>query len=183
MRLGETIKSHRKKSGWTLTELSDLCEISVAQLSKLENNKSNPSIESLQKLAEAFHVPVSALTLTTEVPPPAPVMCGEGYVVRVLARGEENVTARYLVQDQRFRMQPMVLTIPPRMMTEDKRSHVSDEFFYVLKGKVRFVYCPDLIYEMNEGDFLYYDAVVAHHWENPSDEESRLLLFSASAAM
>lgn len=70
MRLGETIKSHRKKSGWTLTELSDLCEISVAQLSKLENNKSNPSIESLQKLAEAFHVPVSALTLTTEVPPP-----------------------------------------------------------------------------------------------------------------
>lgn len=122
-------KEPSEKSGWTLTELSDLCEISVAQLSKLENNKSNPSIESLQKLAEAFHVPVSALTLTTEVPPPAPVMCGEGYVVRVLARGEENVTARYLVQDQRFRMQPMVLTIPPRMMTEDKRSHVSDEFF------------------------------------------------------
>ncbi|MCD7878102.1 MAG: helix-turn-helix domain-containing protein [Cloacibacillus porcorum] len=39
MHFGETIKYHRKENGWTLKELSERCGLSVAQLSKLENEK------------------------------------------------------------------------------------------------------------------------------------------------
>ena len=64
MRLGETIKHHRKEKEWTLKDLSAKCGLSVGQLSKLENDKSSASIGALRKIAEAFDIPVSALPLT-----------------------------------------------------------------------------------------------------------------------
>lgn len=180
MKLGETIKNHRKKAGWTLTQLSERCRISVAQLSKLENNKSNPSIDSLRKLAEAFEVPLSALTLTQETPAPVPVTEGEGHVIKLCSRDGAAVTVRCLAADRTFGMQPMILTIPEGMSTGERISRAGDEFFYVLKGAVRFIYGMEMKFVLDEGDFLYYDAVEAHTWENIGNGESRLFVCRAA---
>lgn len=183
MRLGDTIKFHRKKKGWTLTELSAQCQLSVAQLSKLENGKSNPSIDSLRKLAGAFEIPVSTLTLTEEIPSISPVLDGEGFVVRWCARGDDYVTVRYLTLNRLAKMQPIVLTVPAGMSTGNSKSHPGDEFFYVLEGCVRFFYGDDEVFDMRDGDFLYYDGTVAHHWENMSAKEACLLTCNTPPVM
>lgn len=44
----------RKELGMSQTQLSSLTGITQPDISKLENNKSNPSIATLKKLADAF---------------------------------------------------------------------------------------------------------------------------------
>ena len=115
MHFGETIKCHRKENGWTLKELSERCGLSVAQLSKLENEKSSASIDSLRKLANVFRIPLSSITLTESEQKLSPVLDGEGFIVRWCRRGDDNVTVRYLTLNREARMQPMIVTIPAGM--------------------------------------------------------------------
>lgn len=46
----------RKKAGLTQKELSDRTGIAQGDISKLENGNGNPSIKTLQKLAEAMNM-------------------------------------------------------------------------------------------------------------------------------
>lgn len=174
MRFGETVKNYRKENGWTLKELSERCGLSVAQLSKLENEKSSTSIESLRKLANAFRIPLSAITLTESAQKLSPVLDGEGFVVRWCRRGDDNVTVRYLTLNREARMQPMIVTIPAGMDTGASKSHPGDEFFYVLDGRVRFFY-GDEAFDVKRGDFIYYNGLFQHHWQNMSDSEARIM--------
>ena len=94
MSFAETIRRYRKERGWTLEALSKRAGLSVAQLSKLETGKSEPSIDSLRKLAAVYGVAVSALTQPEGREPLAPVRRGGGFVVQA---GEDGrVTLRYL---------------------------------------------------------------------------------------
>lgn len=183
MRLGETIRHYRLENKWTLKMLSEQCNLSVAQLSKLENNKSQPSIDALRRLASVFNIPISALTLTDVPPLVNPVFSGEGFIVRWCGKGPDNVTVRYLTLDRNAKMQPIVVTIPGLMDTGISRSHPGDEFFYVLKGNVRFYYGENEIFDMSLGDFLYYDGYIPHHWENIRKEEAQLLTCNTPPVM
>lgn len=61
MTLGERIKELRKEQGLTLVELAG-SKITKGMLSLIENNKSNPSIDTLEYLAEKLGVSISYLT-------------------------------------------------------------------------------------------------------------------------
>ncbi|MCD7954027.1 MAG: cupin domain-containing protein [Synergistaceae bacterium] len=90
---------------------------------------------------------------------------------------------RYLTLNRLAKMQPIVLTVPAGMSTGNSKSHPGDEFFYVLEGCVRFFYGADEVFDMRDGDFLYYDGTVAHHWENMSTKEARLLTCNTPPVM
>ena len=60
-------------------------------------------------------------------------------------------------------MDPFVIDIFPASEEEVKlSSHEGEEFIYVLEGKVEIQYGKDT-YELEVGDSLYYDSIVAHH--------------------
>src|SRR5699024_1729711 len=61
MALGERIKELRKEQGLTLVELAGE-KITKGMLSLIENNKSNPSMDTLEYLAETLGVSISYLT-------------------------------------------------------------------------------------------------------------------------
>jgi transcriptional regulator with XRE-family HTH domain len=183
MRLGESIKHYRLENGWTLKTLSEQCDLSVAQLSKLENDKSKPSIDALRRLASVFNVPISALTLTETPPSISPVLNGEGFIVRWCSKGVDSVTVRYLTLNRNAKMQPIVVSIPEGMDTGVSKSHPGDEYFYVLTGNVRFHYGDNDVFDMKIGDFLYYDGYVPHHWENIGKGEAQLLTCNTPPVM
>ena len=58
--LGEKIKARRKELRLTLKELAG-SDFSYSLLSQIENNKANPSMETLHKLASKLDIPISAL--------------------------------------------------------------------------------------------------------------------------
>jgi uncharacterized RmlC-like cupin family protein len=77
-------------------------------------------------------------------------------------------------------MQPMLMTFPPNSDSGKALSHIGDEFFYVVEGHVRFMYGQEVNYEMERGDFIYYDCSIAHKWENLSAEEKAVILLCNS---
>ncbi|MCR4436199.1 MAG: helix-turn-helix transcriptional regulator [Clostridiales bacterium] len=56
MKVGKKVKEIRKAFGKTLKELSELCGVSISYLSDIENERKNPSLETLIKIARALDV-------------------------------------------------------------------------------------------------------------------------------
>ncbi|WP_282804672.1 helix-turn-helix domain-containing protein [Clostridium tetani] len=61
MKVGENIKKYRKKKGLTQKELAKKINLSEISIRRYEKNINTPTIEVLNKIAEALEVPVSAL--------------------------------------------------------------------------------------------------------------------------
>lgn len=67
MHLGSKIKSLRKERNLSQDELAEKINIDGRQISRYENDKMNPSIDVLIKLAEAFNISVDYL-LFSDIP-------------------------------------------------------------------------------------------------------------------
>lgn len=61
MSIGENIKKIRKGQGLTQKELAEKCSLSRSYLADLERNRYNPSLDSLQLIADSLGVNISAL--------------------------------------------------------------------------------------------------------------------------
>lgn len=61
MNIGEKIKKTRKLLGITQQELAESVCLDQTMISKIENNASSVSLESLQKIAKAFNTTLSEL--------------------------------------------------------------------------------------------------------------------------
>ena len=63
---GETLKLLRTFYGYKSVEMAQMIGISQSYLSEIENNKKQPSLEILDKYAEAFDMKVSTILLFSE---------------------------------------------------------------------------------------------------------------------
>lgn len=61
MNVGGAIRLCRKRRGVSQADVATRAECSVSYLSMLENNKRDPTLSMISKIADALHVPVGAL--------------------------------------------------------------------------------------------------------------------------
>jgi len=61
MTLGKNIKNKRQDLGLSQSELAKMAKISVSYLSEIENERTNPSLKTLLRIAEALKVNISEL--------------------------------------------------------------------------------------------------------------------------
>ena len=66
MLLGQRIRELRKRMGETLKETSKGTELSVSYLSDIERGRTNPSLQTLETLANHFNITVSDLIAGVE---------------------------------------------------------------------------------------------------------------------
>lgn len=60
MKIGSKLKQLRKAKSLSLKELSNLTGVSVSFLSDIEQERSNPSLDSLELIAKELDVPISS---------------------------------------------------------------------------------------------------------------------------
>jgi len=56
MTIGEKIKQLRLKKGLTQKQLGAICEMADSAIRRYENNRANPKVETIKKIAEALGV-------------------------------------------------------------------------------------------------------------------------------
>ncbi|MEO3767815.1 XRE family transcriptional regulator [Streptomyces sp. B5E4] len=159
--VGPRLRELRRRSGATLTALSETTGIPVSTLSRLESRRRKPGLELLLPLARAYRVPVEELIgAPAELNPrvyPRP-FTRNGMTVVPLTRKPGGLQAfKHLL--------PAGLTDG---RAPDPRSHEGYHWLYVLKGRLRVV-LGDKDVVLTEGEAAEFDTRLPH-WFGNADE-------------
>jgi transcriptional regulator with XRE-family HTH domain len=60
-RFGLNLRDRRVAAGWSQQELSDRCGLHLTEISRLENGRRNPRLDTIVKVADALGVPAAEL--------------------------------------------------------------------------------------------------------------------------
>lgn len=61
MKIGDNIKRSREAKGWSQKEVALSLQMDQSQYSKIENNKTDPHLSTIEKIAEALGVSIEEL--------------------------------------------------------------------------------------------------------------------------
>jgi transcriptional regulator with XRE-family HTH domain len=132
-------------------------------LSKIENGAISASLGTLESLARALNVPISALFAETEERRDCSFV-KKGTGVRIERRGTKaghlyDLLGHSLAGD--IAVEPYLITLKKGAAPYTGFRHAGVEFLYMLSGRVRYRHA-DSTYLMEPGDALCFDAAARH---------------------
>ena len=163
--IGREVRAARKTLGLTVADLAATTGISLGMLSKIENGLTSPSLTTLQTLAGALGVPLTALFLRFEEERGASlVKAGEG--VNVERRGTRaghhyTLLGHVGSNSAGVMVEPYLITLTEDSDVFPAFQHEGMEFLYMLEGEVLYRHSNSL-YRMAPGDSLFFDADAPH---------------------
>jgi len=171
--VGQRLQELRTAQGLSIRYLAEMSGLNFNTLSLIENEKTSPNVSTLQQLAKALQVPVTAFFEHTFSHKDV-VFQKVGERPRTLLHGGtlEDMGAGMALGEGT----PLLLTLEPGANSgPDAIVHTGQEFVYCLEGSlVYFVgeqeYCLDI------GDSLIFEAHIPHRWENKGNVISRSTL-------
>ncbi len=180
MKLGRKIKSVRTGKGITIQDIAERSGLSKGFLSQVENDKTSPSLNTLERIAGALETPLTYLLLG-ERHQPVLVRHGER---QVLIDEASQGRVEYLSPISGRSLQLVVVELPAGCAVgDDAHAHEGEEACWVLSGSVRMRQGESGAI-LTEGDAYHWDGSAPHVIENPGPAAARLLVaLSPPAAM
>ncbi len=171
--VGQRLRVLRTEHGHSLRRLADLSRLNVNTLSLIENGRTSPSVSTLQQLARALQVPISAFFELDEAAQTV-VFQQSGHRPRAsFAHGmAEDLGAGMTLHGG----QPLLVTLRPG--TDSGTApivHTGHEFVYCLEGQLKYT-IDDHSYVLDAGDSLIFEAHLPHRWGNAGQTQTRSLL-------
>ena len=170
--IGAGIRRERLRRRLTLAQLAEQVNLTVSALSQMERGASDPSINSLRRIAQAFGVPMFQFLIGS-----AP----RGIVVRRDKRRRLTFPNRKLEYELvsadtagEFEVLSLVLA-PHGTSASAAGSHKSEECSIVLRGAVTAEVAGQL-YELGEGDSIKIHRELPHRMVNRSSIEAEVLI-------
>lgn len=180
--IGSKVKNIREAKNLTLSEVAERSGLMEEQVLQIEENQVFPSLAPLIKIARVLGVRLG--TFLDDQDELGPVICrkeetqGEGIsFANNNTEGRKHMSYFALSEDKAGRhMEPFLIDIAPAedLTTFQTSSHEGEEFIYVLAGCVEVQYGKN-VYQLGEGDSIYYDSIVAHHVHAAGDQPARIL--------
>lgn len=165
MPLGKKLKRYRTKRHLSLSELSEHSSISKSLISQIERSVVNPSISTVRGLAKGLGIPVFLLFLDDD--PNADLVHRDQR--RRISMPDSDVVREFLTPETRHKIVMITMNLGPGAVSgPEATQHSGEECVYVRTGSIS-VYIGDRHIELQEGDSLYFDAIVPHHFANTSD--------------
>jgi quercetin dioxygenase-like cupin family protein/DNA-binding XRE family transcriptional regulator len=161
LEIGGRIKGLRDIFDISIDEMASYLKISVDEYAAYENGQKDFSFSFLQNAANVLRVDVVDI-ISGESPrlnKCALVRNGEGYdITRRKAYDYKHLAFTFAGK----KAEPFMVTVEPKENEElTKHSHDGQEFDYMVSGKMEFHF-EDIVYELNEGDSVYFDSGVPH---------------------
>ncbi|MEU3269941.1 XRE family transcriptional regulator [Saccharomonospora sp. NPDC006951] len=158
--VGPRLRDMRKRTGATLTALSETTGIPVSTLSRLESGQRKPSLELLLPLAKAYQVPLDELVGAPETGDPRVFprpFTRYGMTVIPLTRRPGGLQAfKHILSPGSGNHEP------------DPRSHEGYHWLYVLNGRLRLILGEtDMVLE--PGEVAEFDTHLPH-WFGAADQ-------------
>ena len=175
LNIGDRIKMLRISQNRTMQEIAEASDLSKSMISKIENNKTVPSVAALVKIAKALGTNISSL------------LEQDGWVNAIITtrqKAQENLTTTdkgysiypYASEYHEKKMQPFLFVAKKGEVIPHELSHEGEEFIYVIKGQMK-MQVGETEYLLNSGDSLYFNSVQKHGIMPVSDEVMYLDIF------
>lgn len=162
-RMGREIRKFRGRLGLTGAELGGAAGISAGMLSKIETGQISASLGTVESLARALNVPVSALfTVSGTRRDCSFVKRGKGVVIerRGTKAGHRYQLLGHSLSDDVV-VEPYLITLSKEAEPYTSFKHAGVELIYMLTGRVIYRH-EDRLYDMSPGDALFFDANGLH---------------------
>jgi transcriptional regulator with XRE-family HTH domain len=171
--VGYQLRKLRLERGLSIRALAELSGLNVNTLSLIENSKTSPSVSTLQQLAGALGVPITAF-FETDTPKNNIQYQKSGNRPRVaFTRGTlEDLGAGLTLLGG----QPFLVTLEPKANSGSTPIvHTGFELVFCLEGQLSYT-IEDKVYPLDPGDSLLFEAHLPHYWQNTGETASRSLL-------
>lgn len=170
--LGERIRAARRSLGKTLEEVAQKADVTRSFLSQVERGVASPSLTTLRRIAWELGIPVFLLLADTSR--------ARNAVVRKERRQNlilpnSSIAYQLLSPDLNRKIEMIITTLKAGGASCDQPlSHPGEECAYLLKGCVR-VTVGEEVFDLEEGDTVYFDATLPHRIVNFGAETSEIL--------
>jgi transcriptional regulator with XRE-family HTH domain len=171
--VGKRVREIRILRGLSMRALAEKSGLNINTLSLIENERTSPSVSTLQQIAQSLQVFVTEFfqrnhgnkRLVYQKRGKRPWVAFEYSTMEDLAPGMP-----------RFGAEPIIVTLEPNA-DSGKRPivHTGREFVYCLDGHISYT-VDNESYLLESGDSLIFEAYLPHHWKNIDATPSRALL-------
>lgn len=171
--VGKRLRELRKEHGLSIRSLARLSGLNVNTLSSIENNKTSPSVSTLQQVATALQLPINAF-FESEIIPQTIVYQKEPD--RQTATFTHGTLSDLGAGFTRSGLEPFLVTLDSGADSGDTPIvHTGLEFVYCLQGVISYE-VDNEIYNLAPGDSLLFEAHLPHRWWNAGSNPTRSLL-------
>lgn len=174
--VGAQLYRLRKERRLSIRELAERSGLNVNTLSLIENGKTSPSVSTLQSIAGALEVPITAFFADqTEK---------RSIVFQKADERSSGAFALGRLMDlgagfARLSLVPFIVTLDAGADSGvTPMVHTGVEFVYCLAGQLEYQVGQD-IYLLDPGDSLLFEAHLPHHWRNREKQQAQALLVLA----
>lgn len=171
--VGRRLQELRALQGLSIRSLAKASGLNFNTLSLIENEKTSPNVSTLQQLAAALRVPITAFFETSTIYKDVVFQKFGQRPQTMFPHGELEDLGGGLALGEAT---PLLLTSNPSANSgPDAIVHTGQEFVYCLEGSMIYWVGPSE-YILEPGDSLIFQAHLPHRWENRSDTIFRSIL-------
>ncbi len=171
--VGRRLRELRLERNLSIRALAERSGLNANTFSLIENGKTSPSVSTLQQIAAALEVPITAFF---EIDTP------KTSVAHMTARHRprlafEHGTLEDLGAGLTTRaVEPFVVTLEPHASSgETPIVHTGFEFVFCLQGHMTY-HVEDQSYLLEPGDSLVFESYLPHRWQNDDDQPAQAIL-------
>lgn len=158
------LKRLRGERGLSLGKLAELSGVSKVMLSQIEKGESNPTINTLWKIAAGLQVSYTKL-IDEQIEAPLVIRKGESALVEHDGYYVYHYSTANPARD--FEFFNSVLE-PQKQFTSEGHGVDTHEYILVTKGELILLY-DGAEYLLEEGDFIHFDCTRPHTYQNCRD--------------
>ncbi len=170
MDIGSMIRAIRKRKNITIAQICEQTGLSQGFMSQLENNKTSPSLATLESIAAVLNVSLAHILLSREER------------INVVKKDERPLTS---IGKQPMKVYELGITrhmrvtlveLPAGYASSDKMiAHEGEEIHTIVEGQLRVEYGSEVA-ELSAGDSFSWSAVVPHRVTNIGEDTAKVLI-------
>ncbi|MET0708411.1 MAG: cupin domain-containing protein [Tardiphaga sp.] len=169
-RLGIQVRHLRLVKGLRLKDLADLCGCSESMISKIENNKTAPSLNTIHRIAKALGTSVAELLQDRASGGRVVTRAHERQIIQEAGSGVSGGTeAEVMIPFGASAMlQAFLIRLSPGAGSGGNLQHDGEEVGFVRSGQLSLT-VSGTTYLLREGDSFFFSSTALHSFFNPGE--------------
>jgi len=173
--VGERLRRIRKTSGLSLKEVATRAGCSESLLSKVENDRANPSLSMLHRIVASLGTNMASLFGNADGGNQVVYPRHQRPHIELASRhARQIVLERLIPEDGGHLLQANVHIVAPGGDSSGAITHEGEELGYVLEGSLELT-VDGTVYRIEAGDCFVFRSELPHAYRNIGDREARIL--------